>query len=154
MCKLNSPFPLSLSPRRFPDPTRHDKFKSIPMEELRKRFACPPEDVIKHLLDSTTQFCLEIVDDTRQNSQRHFRNRFPGLPSRRQNEVVATDCVCFSHKSSDCHIGGQFFHGVTSKRWEFFPLRRENHNPQGLKDHIQKAGPLLAIKSDDAKSEV
>ena len=152
--ELNSPLPLSTLTRRLPDPMRHDKFKSIPMAELCKRFACLPEKVIKHSLDSTTQFCLEVMDETRQNPQKHFRNRFPGLPSRQQHEVVATDHIHFSHKSSDGHIGGQFFHGVTSKRWEFFPLRRENHNVQALQDYIRKAGPPLAIKSDNAKSEI
>ena len=70
--ELNSSLPPSQSIHRLPDPTRHDKFKSIPMGELRKRFAHLPEKVIQHSLDNTTQHHLDVLEETRENPQRHF----------------------------------------------------------------------------------
>ena len=124
------------------------------MNELRKRFAYVPEDVLTKTLDHTTQYYLDIEEDNRDNPQRHFRKRFKAIPERRQHEAVGTDFVYFARKTSQGHIGGQFFSGVTSKRWEFFPLVKECQNSQALLDYIQKLGPPDTIISDNAQSEV
>ena len=81
--ELNSPLPPSPITRRLPDPTRNDKYKSIPMGGLRKGFGHTPEKVIKKSLDNTTQYYLDIPEEIRENSQNYFRNRFPSLPTRR-----------------------------------------------------------------------
>ena len=67
---------------------------------------------------------------------------------------MGTDFVYFARKSSQGHIGGQFFSGVTSKRWEFFPLVKESQNSQALLDYIRKLGPPDTIISDNAQSEI
>ena len=85
------------------------------MGELRKRLAYIPEESIKKTLTNTTQYYLEVTEENQANPRQHFRKRFKAIPDRRQHETVATDFVYFSKKSSQGHIGGQFFSGVTSK---------------------------------------
>ena len=114
--------------RRLPSPTWDAKFKQLPMAELQKHFAYLPEEIIKKSLDNTTQYYLDVKEENQDNPQKHFRKRFKAIPDQRQHKEVATDYVYFSHKSSSGHAGGQFFTGITSKRWEFFPLRQESHN--------------------------
>ena len=80
-----------------------------------------------------------------------FRKRFKAIPERRQHKAVGTDFVYFARKSSQGHIGGQFFSGVTSKLWEFFPLVKESQNSQVLLDYIHKLGPPDTIISDNAQ---
>ena len=152
--ELNSPLPDPGRVRRLASPTWDGKFKKLPMSELRKRFAYLPEDIIKKSLDNTTQYYLEVLEENQDNPQKHFRKRFKAIPDRRQHEEVATDYVYFSKKSSSGHNGGQFFCGVTSKRWEFFPLRKESHNLGALQDYIRKLGPPTCLVSDNAKSEI
>ena len=124
------------------------------MGELRKRLAYIPEESINKTLANTTQYYLQVTEENQSNPQQHFRKRFKAIPDRRQHESVATDFVYFSKKSSQGHIGGQFFSGVKSKRWEFYPLQKENQNSQALLDYIRKLGPPHEIISDNAKSEV
>ena len=118
-----------------------EQFKRIPMGELRKRMAYIPEESIKKTLTNTTQYYLEVTEENHANPRQHFRKRFKAIPDRRQHETVAINFVYFSKKSSQGHIGGQFFSGVTSKRWEFYPLHKESQNSQALLAYIRKLGP-------------
>ena len=152
--ELNSPLPDPARVRRLSSPTWDGQFKKLPMPELRKRFAYLPEDIIKKSLDNTTQYYLDVLEENQDNPQRHFRQRFKAIPDNRQHEEVATDYVYFSKSSSAGHTGGQFFCGITSKRWEFFPLRKECHNLGALQDYIRKLGPPTCLVSDNAKSEI
>ena len=153
--ELNSPLPTIKSrKRRVKETEWESQFKQIPMGELRKRLAYIPEESINKTLANTTQYYLQVTEENQSNPQQHFRKRFKAIPDRRQHESVATDFVYFSKKSSQGHIGGQFFSGVKSKRWEFYPLQKENQNSQALLDYIRKLGPPHEIISDNAKSEV
>ena len=84
-----------------------------------------PEEVIERILNATTQFHLEIADDNRSNDKQHFKKSFKGPGINRQNEQVATDFVYNSVKTAQGHKGGQFFPGITSKRWAYYPLEKE-----------------------------
>ena len=153
--ELNSPTPTTEigMARRLPNQKWESGFQSIPMNELKKRFAYLPDEVIQKTLDNTTQFYLD-VEENRSNPQRHFRKRFKAITDFRQNEEVATDFVYFSTKSSQGHKGGQFFVGVTSKRWAFYPLHKESQNSEALQDYVRSRGAPRSIISDNAKSEI
>ena len=153
--ELNSPLPNHMGrKRRLPPQTWDTSFKTLPMGELRKRFAYTPETVINKTLDNTTQFYLETTEENQDNPRKHFRKRFKAIPDNRQHEEVATDFIYYSRKTSQGHIGGQIFSGVTSKRWEFFPLHKESQNSGALQDYIRKVGPPMTIVSDNAKSQI
>ena len=121
------------------------------MIELRKRFSYLPSSRIQKTLENTTQFYLDITEET--CPQKHFRKRFKAIPDRRQNEIVATDYVYSAMKSSQGHKGAQFFTTTTSKRWAFYPLHKESQNSQTLLDYIREFGPPLTLLSDNANSE-
>ena len=153
--ELNSPMSEICSrKRRIKETDWESKYKQIPMTELRKRLAYVPEESIHKTIDNTTQYYLDVKEENQANPQQHFRKRFKAIPDRRQHETVATDFVYFSRKTSQGHIGGQFFSGVKSKRWEFYSLQKENQNSKALLDYIRKLGPPDTIVSDNAKSEV
>jgi hypothetical protein len=156
--ELNSPAPPASTKirrkRRLPDPEWESSFSKLPMSELRKRFAYLPEEPIKKTLDNTTQFYFDIKEETQSNPQRHFRKRFKAIPFNRQNEVVSTDFIYLSEKTSQGHIGAQFFCGVNSKRWHIFPLHKESQNVTALQDYFRSEGPPIAIKCDNAQSQV
>ena len=105
-------------------------------------------------MENTTQFYLDVAEENRSNPQQHFWKRFKAVMDYRQNEEVATDFVYFLIKSSQGHKGGQFFAGVTSKRWAFFPLHRESQNSEALLDFVPSRGAPQSIISDNAKSEI
>ena len=123
------------------------------INEWRKRFGMLPEEVVNRTLDATSQFYLEVADDNRNNHQQHFKKRFKGLGINRQNEQVATDLVYTSAKSSQGHIGGQFFTGVQSKRWAYYPLKKESQNSEALQDYIRYYGARKVLISDNANSQ-
>lgn len=153
--ELNAPIPTRASrKRRLPEQDWATSFEQLPISELRKRFAYQPDDILKRTLQNTTQYYLEIEEENRSNPQRHFRKRFKAIPDNRQNEDVATDFVYFSVKTAQGHKGGQFFTGISSKKWAFFPLKKEAQNVFALMDYIREYGPPNAIVSDNAKSEV
>ena len=123
------------------------------MGELRKRFAMLPEEIIRHTLQNTTQYYSEIEDENRDIPQRHFRKRFKGFQYRRQNEKVSTDYTYFSNKTSQGHNGGQFFHGFTSKKWSFHPLKTESQCTTALQDYIREHGAPDTMLNDNAQAE-
>jgi hypothetical protein len=129
------------------------KFADIPISELRKRFAMLPEDTITRTLQNTTQFYTEIQEENQTNPSKHFRKRFKALQYNRQHEAVATDFTFLSSNTSQGHKGGQFFSGVTSKKWAFHPLKKESQCVAALQDYIREHGPPDTIISDNAKSE-
>eukprot|EP00534_Pseudo-nitzschia_fraudulenta_P010005 CAMPEP_0201154050 /NCGR_PEP_ID=MMETSP0851-20130426/14339_1 /ASSEMBLY_ACC=CAM_ASM_000631 /TAXON_ID=183588 /ORGANISM="Pseudo-nitzschia fraudulenta, Strain WWA7" /LENGTH=189 /DNA_ID=CAMNT_0047431355 /DNA_START=186 /DNA_END=755 /DNA_ORIENTATION=- len=133
--ELNSPAPPDVTIRR--KRLRFEfTFYKIPMGELRKRFAMLPEETLWHTLQNTTQYYSEIEDENRDIPRQHFRKRFKGFQYRRQNEKVSTDYTNFSNKTSQGHNGGRFFHGVTSKKWSFHPLKSESQCTMALQDYI------------------
>ena len=155
--ELNSPLPLAemtSRKRRVPTPKWESGFHSIPMSELRKRFAYVPDEIITKTLQNTTQFYIDVMEENQSNPQKHFRKRFKAIHSYRQNEDVATDFVYFSKNSSQGHKGGQFFVGLTSKRWKFYPLKKECQNSDALLDYIRTRGPMKTLHSDNAQSEI
>ena len=78
--ELNSPYPDTDRKRKLTQQSYDTTFKSLPMTELRRRFAYIPEPVIKKTLDNTTQFYLEVTEENQANLQRHFRKRFKAIP--------------------------------------------------------------------------
>ena len=129
------------------------KYADTPISELRKRFAMLPEESIKSTLQNTTQYYSEIQEDNRESPQKHFRKRFKAFHHNRQRETVATDFVYLGNNSSQGHTGGQFFSGITSKKWEFYPLKKESQCTTALQDYIRTHGPPEEIRSDNAQSE-
>ena len=150
--ELNSPLPPAKR-RRLPKQQLHDKFKSIPMVELQKRFSYLPPERIRKTLENTTQYYLDIAAENQSNPKKHFKKRFKAIPDRRQNEMVATDYVYSAKRSCQGHKGAQFFTTTTSKRWAFYPLHKESQNSQALQDYICEYGPPITLISDNAKSE-
>ena len=128
-------------------------FKQLPISKVRKRFAMLPEETVRKTLENTTQCYTEIEEENRTNPEKHFRERFKAIPYNGQHEEVATDWTYLSSKISQGNKGGQFFTSVTSKKWKFFPLKKESQNVQALQDYFRINRPPRIMTSDNAKSE-
>ena len=113
-----------------------------------------PEETIKKTLENTTQYYVDILEERQTNPTKHFRKRFKAIAYNRQNEDVATDFTYLSKKTSQGHKGGQFFAGITSKKWSFHPLKKESHNINALQDYLWEYGSPNGIVNDNAQSEV
>ena len=120
------------------------------VNEWRKRLGMLPEEIIDKTLDATTQYYIELADDNRSSAKQHFKKRFKGLGINRQNEQVATDFVYSSAKTSQGHKGAQFFTGVQSKRWAYYPLKKESQNSEALQDYICYHLAPKTLASDNA----
>ena len=107
-----------------------------------------PEETIDKTLDLTTQYYIELADDNRSSAKQHFEKKIKGLWINQQNEQVATDFVYNSVKTSQGHKGGQFFTGVQSKRWAYYPLKKESQNSEALQDYIRYHGAPKTLVSD------
>ena len=151
--QLNSSLPLQSITNNLHRKKTTDSIDRGDRIEWRKRLGMLPEEVIERTLNATTQFYLEIADDNRSNDKQHFKKRFKGLGINRQNEQVATDFVYNSVKTAQGHKGGQFFTGITSKRWAYYPLKKESQNSEALQDYIRYHGAPKILVSDNAQSE-
>ena len=72
-----------------------------------------PEDVVHKTLNNTTHMYLTVEVENRQDPQKHYKSRFPGLRLPRQCETVALDTFFPSAKSDRGNTCSQFFRGVT-----------------------------------------
>ena len=126
----------------------------LPFSEWEKRLALLPEEVIQKTLQNTTHFYLNVEDENRKDPRKHYRCRFPGLRIPRQKEIVASDTFFPTVKSSRGNTCSQFFVGITSDRWEVFPMKKESNNGEALQDYSRKVGLPMAIKTDNAQSEI
>ena len=50
-----------------------------------------PEETITITLDSTIQHYIQVADDNKYNTERHFKMGFRGLCINQQNEQTASD---------------------------------------------------------------
>ena len=107
----------------------------IPMSEWTNRLACLPEDVIHKTLENTTHMYLQVKAERRQDPQKHYKSRFPGLRLPRQNESVASDTFFPSVKSDRGNTCSQFFRGINSDRWEVYSLKKKIANGIALQDY-------------------
>ena len=126
---------------------------SIPITEWQKRLAMVPLETIHRTFDATTQHYMTIDYENRAVPRDHYRSRVPGLRYPRQVEKVATDTFFASVTSYRGNTCSQFFNGLTSNRWEAFPLKTESQNATALQDYICKVGVPDTLKSDNAQSE-
>ena len=94
-----------------------------------------PEEVVKKTLQNTTQFCLNVECEDREEGRGHCRSRFPALRLPRQNEKVAIDAFFLSVESNRGNTCSQFFAGTHSHRWDVCPLKTESDIDKALKDH-------------------
>eukprot|EP00957_Ditylum_brightwellii_P032253 2443817-Ditylum_brightwellii.AAC.1 len=51
----------------------------IPMQEWRKCLAMLPEEVVRKMLENSTNFYLNIKAENREDPRKHYKYRFPGL---------------------------------------------------------------------------
>ncbi|MGH7954571.1 MAG: hypothetical protein ACREOZ_01270, partial [Gloeomargaritales cyanobacterium] len=145
--ELTSPFPEELLPRR-----THKKLKpeDIPITEWRTRLAMLPEDVVKKTLENTTQFCMSVECENRDDPRRHIMTRTPGLRLPRQNKTVYSDTYFPSITSERGNTCSQIFVGGTSDRWETYPMKHESQNGIALQDYTRRFGCPVKIKTDCA----
>ena len=149
--ELTSPYPILNEPRRNKKKLLPE---NIPIQEWRKRLAMLPEDVVRKTIDATTQFYLEAECENREDPRRHLKARTPGIRYPRQHETVASDTFFPSVTSDRGNTCSQFFFGLTSNRWEVFPLKTESHNGIALQDYTRKCGAPSVLKTDNAQSEL
>eukprot|EP00957_Ditylum_brightwellii_P197875 15074367-Ditylum_brightwellii.AAC.1 len=102
--------------------------QDIPMEEWRKRFGMLPEEEVEQMLQYSTCFYLNVEAENRQDPRKYYKYRFPGIRCPRQRETVASDTFFPSVISKRGNTCSQFFVGLTSDRWEVYPLKSESNN--------------------------
>ena len=149
--ELNSPYPNHHAIRRGSKITLPE---DIPMVEWRKRLGMVPEDVVIKTLQNTTQYYVTMESENWQDPRRHMKSQTPGLREPRQNKIVASDTFFPSVTSARGNTCTQFFVGINSDMWKVYPLRTESHNGRALQDYTRENGCPIAIKTDNAQSEL
>eukprot|EP00957_Ditylum_brightwellii_P178567 13602272-Ditylum_brightwellii.AAC.2 len=111
------------------------------------------EAVVEKMLESSTNFYLNIEVKNREGPRKYDKYLFPGLQYPRQKETVATDTLFQSIELGRGNTCSQFFVGTASNRWYVYPLTTESHNVSALQDYSRNVGIQSVLKSDNAQSE-
>ena len=97
---------------------KHDQtLSNVPLTKWRKRFAVATDDVIKQILQSTTQFAANVQDDNRMQLRRHLKPRFLFFHHRRINDVFHTDTYFPTVITAQSHKAAQMYVGKKSQFW-------------------------------------
>ena len=123
-------------------------------QHWRQLLAYPSEDVVKHTLQSTTQYCVEPIEmELRDIPRQHRKKRISPLHPRRLGGRVDTDTFFSSVKSVRGYKCIQLFVHVESDFIFVRCMQRESHSHGAYQDFIREVGAPQMIVSDNAKTQ-
>ena len=124
----------------------------IDAEANRRFFLNQPTRVVRHTLDSTTQYVPSMP------SQREIRdtqrNQYPANNVNRRHEGVATDTIYCDVTAWGGHTAAQIFAGKQSKYISVAGCSTDADFARTLNDEIRKRGAMDTLISDRAQAEV
>ena len=107
------------------------------MGSLRPIFLHRPKNVIKKILENTTQLAKAVINTL---LKRHLKSRFLMLRHPRLNEVVATDTYFVGTKFMEGYYCLQVFVGLTSRRITVIGMKTESEFTDAYQDFMRKRG--------------
>ena len=113
--ELTSCIPFSFS-NEVPDvePARINKgdyFSKVPIMEWRKWLGFLPDDIIKRIMEATTQYCLTPEEENWEVPWHHYISRFPYLREKRLDDEVHSDTFSTTVITAQGHNFSQICYG-------------------------------------------
>ena len=93
-----------------------------------------PEDIVRKMLDATTQLALSIETDNRMGDRRHYKSRFPFLKEEHLNDQLDSATFFPSANTNKGETCSQLFVGRDSNYMYVHPMIKESHSAEALKD--------------------
>ena len=124
----------------------------VDYEELRAFFGSVNSDIVKQVIDQTTQWGVALDSFP---MKRHLKSRNPALNVPRRREPAATVTIFSDTPAVDSDVKqAQVFVGRDSLMADVYPMRSGKQFFNMLEDNIKRRGAMDKLLSDSAKTEM
>ena len=119
--------------------------------DWKRNLAFPPDEVIEHTLNATTQMIPTVEAESREIMRDHLKSRLACLRYRRQRDTDYLDTFKASRPSVRGFLYFNLFCGQKSGYDHPILMKRKSESPETLEAHFQHCGTPNALKMDNAK---
>ena len=112
------------------------------------------EEIVQQNLNNTTHFYLSVEEENKQDTRRNYIYICHGLIYPRNIEIVASNNLFPTSKSSHGNTCSQLFMGTISDRWSIYCLGKESQNGTAIQDYLSQVEVSPVIKTDNEYREL